>query len=44
LVAIVTGIFTAIVYFLKLEKYCMLIPVSVLEGFSLAVAIAIGGG
>ena len=44
LVAIVTGIFSGIVYFLKLEKYCMLIPVSVLEGFSLAVAIAIGGG
>ena len=31
-----------VVYLLKMEKYCMLIPISVLEGFSLSVAIAIG--
>ena len=44
LVAIVSGIFIAIVYALKLEKFCTLIPLSVLEGFSLGVAITIGCG
>jgi MFS superfamily sulfate permease-like transporter len=34
----------AIVYALKLEKFCTLIPLSVLEGFSLGVAITIGCG
>ncbi len=44
LVAIFSGIFIAIVYALKLEKFCTLIPLSVLEGFSLGVAITIGCG
>ena len=41
-VAIVSGILSGIVWALKLEKFCTLIPISVLEGFSLGVAISIG--
>ena len=44
LVAFVSGIFAAIVWALKLEKFCALISISVLEGFSLSVAVAIGCG
>jgi MFS superfamily sulfate permease-like transporter len=44
LVAIVSGIFNYIIYALKLEKFCTLIPISVLEGFSLGVAVTIGCG
>ena len=44
LLAFFAGVFTLLVWILKLEKYCMLIPVSVLEGFSFSVAIAIGFG
>ena len=44
ILAIVGGIISLFVYLFKLEKYCMLIPVSVLEGFSLSVAISIGFG
>lgn len=44
MVAVGAGIFSFIVFMLKLEKYCTLIPVSVLEGFSLGVAITIGFG
>jgi MFS superfamily sulfate permease-like transporter len=32
------------VYALKLEQYCTMLPNSVLEGFSLGVATAIGMG
>ena len=42
--AFFAGVFSMIVWLLKLEKYCMLIPVAVLEGFSFSVAIAIGFG
>jgi SulP family sulfate permease len=38
------GVLSFLVFALRLEKYCMLIPVSVLEGFSASVAIAIGFG
>ena len=41
-VALLTGVFTLVCWFLKLEQYCMLIPLSVLEGFSLGVATTIG--
>lgn len=44
LVAIVSGIFLMIIYLLKLEHYCTLLPTSVLEGFSMGVAITIGCG
>jgi SulP family sulfate permease len=44
LVAIVSGVMEAIVYALKLEKFCAVIPLSVLEGFSMGVAIVIGCG
>jgi len=44
MVAVGAGIFSIIVFLLKLEKYCCLIPISVLEGFSLGVAITIGCG
>lgn len=44
LLALVSGFFSICVYFFRLERYCMLIPISVLEGFSLSVAIAIGFG
>ena len=44
MVALGCGILSFFVYLLKLEKYCTLIPISVLEGFSLGVAITIGCG
>ena len=44
MVALGAGIISFIVYLLRLEQYCTLIPVSVLEGFSLGVAITIGTG
>tara|TARA_B110000285_G_C15097234_1_gene602797 strand:- start:993 stop:1559 length:567 start_codon:yes stop_codon:yes gene_type:complete len=44
MVAIGAGIFSFIAFLLKLEKYCTLIPISVLEGFSFGVAITIGCG
>lgn len=44
MVALGSGMMSFCVYLLKLEKYCTLIPVSVLEGFSLGVAITIGCG
>jgi len=44
MVAVGAGIFSFIVFLLKLEKYCTLIPISVLEGFSFGVAITIGFG
>lgn len=44
LVAIVSGVMESIVYALKLEKFCAVIPLSVLEGFSMGVAIVIGCG
>jgi SulP family sulfate permease len=43
-VALVSGIMSFIVYLLKLEGYCTMIPTSVLEGFSLGVACSIGLG
>jgi SulP family sulfate permease len=43
-VAFFAGILCLIVWALKLEKYCTLIPNSVLEGFSFGVAITIGLG
>lgn len=44
MVAALSGIFSLLVWMLKLEKYCTLIPISVLEGFSFGVAITIGCG
>ena len=44
LIAFYAGLMSILVYILRLEKYCLLIPVSVLEGFSLSVAVAIGFG
>jgi len=44
LVAALSGVFSLFVYLLKLDKYCTLIPTSVLEGFSFGVAITIGFG
>jgi len=44
MVACGAGIFSFLVFMLKLEKYCTLIPISVLEGFSFGVAITIGFG
>jgi sulfate permease, SulP family len=41
-VAMFSGIFTLLVFKLKLERYCVLIPNSVLEGFSMGVGITIG--
>ena len=44
MVAALSGIFSLAVWALRLEKYCTLIPISVLEGFSFGVAITIGFG
>lgn len=41
-VAMVSGIFSLLVWTFKLERYCVLIPNSVLEGFSMGVGITIG--
>jgi sulfate permease, SulP family len=43
-VAFCAGVLSLMVWALKLEKYCVLIPNSVLEGFSFGVAITIGLG
>ena len=43
-VAITAGMMTLFVWLLGLEKYCTIIPNSVLEGFSLSVALTIGLG
>lgn len=40
----ITGIFIFIAYFLKLERYLVLIPSSVIHGFTLGVAFIIGLG
>jgi MFS superfamily sulfate permease-like transporter len=42
LVTITAGIFQFLFFALKLEKFCLFIPRSVLEGFSWGVAITIG--
>lgn len=44
LVALFGGVFSFLVYVLRLEQYCTMIPISVLEGFSLGVATTIGLG
>lgn len=44
MVAALSGIFSLLVWLLRLERYCTLIPISVLEGFSFGVAITIGCG
>lgn len=44
LLAFFSGIIVLAVYLLGLEKYCTVIPLSVLEGFSFGVAITIGCG
>lgn len=41
-VAMVAGILSLLVWKFKLESYCVLIPNSVLEGFSMGVGITIG--
>jgi MFS superfamily sulfate permease-like transporter len=43
-IAIVSGLMSLAVWGLSLEKYCTLIPNSVLEGFSMGVGITIGCG
>ena len=44
MLAVITGIFVLIAYFLKLEKYLVLIPSSVIHGFTLGVAFIIAFG
>lgn len=44
MLAIFTGIFIIIAYLLKLERYLILIPSSVIHGFTLGVAFIIGLG
>ena len=41
-IAIITGILCILVCFFKLEGYCILVPLPVLEGFSFGVATTIG--
>ena len=43
-VALVAGIMSFVVYAVKFENYCTMLPTSVLEGFSLGVATTIGLG
>ena len=43
-VAFLAGFMSFLVYLFKLEKYCTMLPTSVLEGFSLGVATTIGLG
>ena len=43
-VVFIGGIISFIIYLTKLEKYCTMIPTSVLEGFSLGIATTIGLG
>ena len=40
--AIFSGVISFLVYLFKLEKYCTVLPIAVLEGFSFAVALTIG--
>ena len=40
-VAMLSGVFILLIYILKLECYFLLIPTSVLEGFSLGIATTI---
>lgn len=40
--AIFSGVISFFVYLFSLEKYCTVLPISVLEGFSFAVALTIG--
>ncbi len=42
--AILVGVFILVAYFLKLERYLILIPSSVIHGFTLGVAFIIGFG
>ncbi len=42
--AILTGVFVFIAYFLKLERYLVFVPASSLHGFTLGVALTIGFG
>lgn len=42
--AFLSGLMALLVYLTKLEKYCTIIPNSVLEGFSFSVALVIGLG
>lgn len=42
--ALVAGAMSFVVYLLKFENYCTMLPTSVLEGFSLGVATTIGLG
>lgn len=42
--AFLSGFMALLVYLAKLEKYCTIIPNSVLEGFSFSVALVIGLG
>ncbi len=44
MLAIVTGIFVAVAYIFKLEKYLVFVPSSVMHGFTLGVAFIIGFG
>lgn len=44
MLAILTGVFIIIAYLLKLERYLILIPSSVIHGFTLGVAFIIGLG
>ena len=38
-----SGMIQMFVYAFQLQKFCILIPLSVLEGFSFGVALTIGG-
>lgn len=44
LLAILTGVFVFVAYFLKLERYLVFVPASSLHGFTLGVALTIGLG
>ena len=43
-VALLAGVMSFIIYAVKFENYCTMLPTSVLEGFSLGVATTIGLG
>jgi SulP family sulfate permease len=43
-VTLVAGVMSFVVFLLKVESYCTMLPTSVLEGFSLGVATTIGLG
>ncbi len=42
--AVITGLFILVAYFLKLERYLVFVPASALHGFTLGVALTIGLG